>query len=299
MDYGKRPYASPSEDYKTFTSEITDQYVKSIGGVAPAGLKRPYVYNDYNSMQYLFNTTQQYLGGRPPTLEDLGQPIFVPTIPPKFLPQLLIMNFEGSLYNESDYTWTRTADSDGISNAWSKFGAYSFVSKPSSNELKCLVPEGELYEATKFTLHFWERMTIFNGYVDNFIYFKDSDSNNELIRKRYNPSPIPGEDISTLIWSVGGSTTTISFADSSLDTTYHYALVKDGTVAKLYRDGVLVCTLNRPAVTDPVTPLYVTQVLFSNTYDSNFYIDALELTNYVKWTNNFTPPTSAPKKGTI
>ena len=71
MDYGRRPYASPSEDYKTFTSEITDQYVKSIGGVTPAGMKRPYVYKDYTSMQYLFNTTRQYLGGVPPSFEDL------------------------------------------------------------------------------------------------------------------------------------------------------------------------------------------------------------------------------------
>ena len=72
MDYGRRVYGTKSENYITFMSEITDKYVRSIGGTVNAGLKRPYMYDDYHSMQYLYNLKKQYLGGAPAKLEDLG-----------------------------------------------------------------------------------------------------------------------------------------------------------------------------------------------------------------------------------
>ena len=71
MDYGRKPYVSPSTTYLDFMSEITDQYVKSIGGVINFGKKRPYDHKDYSAMQYLYNTTKKYLGGGAPALEDI------------------------------------------------------------------------------------------------------------------------------------------------------------------------------------------------------------------------------------
>jgi len=69
MDYGRRAYGSESKDYMTYMSEITDQYVSSIGGIVDAGTKRPYMYDSYQNMMYLNNEAKygitQYLGGSP------------------------------------------------------------------------------------------------------------------------------------------------------------------------------------------------------------------------------------------
>jgi len=72
MDYGRRVYGTNSNNYITFMSEITDKYVQSIGGKFTAGTKQPYLYDNYHTMQYLYNQKKRYLGGIPATLEDLG-----------------------------------------------------------------------------------------------------------------------------------------------------------------------------------------------------------------------------------
>ena len=72
MDYGRRVYGTNSKKHITFMSEITDKYVQSIGGKFTAGTKQPYLYDNYHTMQYLYNQKKQYLGGIPATLEDLG-----------------------------------------------------------------------------------------------------------------------------------------------------------------------------------------------------------------------------------
>ena len=72
MDYGRRVYGTNSKKYITFMSEITDKYVQSIGGKFTAGTKQPYLYDNYHTMQYLYNQKKRYLGGIPATLEDLG-----------------------------------------------------------------------------------------------------------------------------------------------------------------------------------------------------------------------------------
>lgn len=72
MDYGRRVYGTNSKKHITFMSEITDKYVQSIGGKFTAGTKQPYLYDNYHTMQYLYNQKKRYLGGTPATLEDLG-----------------------------------------------------------------------------------------------------------------------------------------------------------------------------------------------------------------------------------
>ena len=82
MDYGRRVYGTNSNNYITYMSEITDKYVQSIGGKFTAGIKQPYLYDDYFSMKYIYNLKKKYLGGTPAaTLEDLGvTPVIVPEV---------------------------------------------------------------------------------------------------------------------------------------------------------------------------------------------------------------------------
>ena len=96
MDYGRRVYGTKSENYITFMSEITDKYVQSIGGQFTAGTKQPYLYDDYFSMQYIYNLKKKYLGGTPAAkLEDLGvTSAIVPEV--SNLNTLFLVNFDGT-----------------------------------------------------------------------------------------------------------------------------------------------------------------------------------------------------------
>lgn len=87
-DYGKRGYASPANNHPTYINEITDQYIFSIGGIYPADFKRPYTYEDYTSMQYLFNSPTLYLGGEAPTLSDFPEIEFDSDMPVVSWPSL-------------------------------------------------------------------------------------------------------------------------------------------------------------------------------------------------------------------
>jgi len=57
MDYGRRKYATPTDNQIGFMRESTDQYVNSIGGdyYPHADTRQPYLYSDYTEMLYLFN----------------------------------------------------------------------------------------------------------------------------------------------------------------------------------------------------------------------------------------------------
>jgi hypothetical protein len=89
-------YGTKSENYITFMSEITDKYVQSIGGQFTAGTKQPYLYDDYFSMQYIYNLKKKYLGGTPAAkLEDLGvTSAIVPEV--SNLNTLFLVNFDGT-----------------------------------------------------------------------------------------------------------------------------------------------------------------------------------------------------------
>jgi photosystem II stability/assembly factor-like uncharacterized protein len=85
MDYGKRKYGTSKKSYIEYASEITDQYIKSIGGVHKADFKRPYKADDYHSMMYSFDTPMKYLGGTLPTLESLNlAPVATVETPTKY-----------------------------------------------------------------------------------------------------------------------------------------------------------------------------------------------------------------------
>jgi hypothetical protein len=74
MDYGRRKYASPSDCQKGFTSEVTDQYVNSVGGdtYPHADWRQPYTQKNYQEMMYLFNDlgTSPYLNDQKGAILD-------------------------------------------------------------------------------------------------------------------------------------------------------------------------------------------------------------------------------------
>jgi hypothetical protein len=86
MDYGRRNYGSPPGQQTIHMSEITDQYIWSMGINFTLDFKQPYNYEDYQAMIYLFNApiTSPYLVNQP---FNGGNPDPVPVTPiPPFVP---------------------------------------------------------------------------------------------------------------------------------------------------------------------------------------------------------------------
>lgn len=82
----------------------------------------------------------------------------------------------------------------------------------------------------------------------------------------------------------------------SADTWHHLAVTFDGTAYKIWADGTLV---NTTTTTTPWSqyaygkPMYIGNYIYSGTVISECYIEGLQiLDGVVKYTSNFTPPTS-------
>lgn len=80
----------------------------------------------------------------------------------------------------------------------------------------------------------------------------------------------------------------------TVDSTYHhYAFVYNNSTLKLYVDGVLKSTVSPGAKTISPTTLYLGRWTTYNTGNNTpVQIDELRISNVVRWTADFTPPTT-------
>jgi hypothetical protein len=62
IDWGKRPYVSPSDSYLDYMGEITEQEKRSQGVITDPAFKKPYCCETYQSMMYLFDNEKGYKG---------------------------------------------------------------------------------------------------------------------------------------------------------------------------------------------------------------------------------------------
>ena len=80
----------------------------------------------------------------------------------------------------------------------------------------------------------------------------------------------------------------------TVDSTYHhYAFVYNNSTLKLYVDGVLKSTVSPGAKTISPTTLYLGRwTTYTTGDDTNVRVDELRISNIVRYTSNFTKPTS-------
>lgn len=77
------------------------------------------------------------------------------------------------------------------------------------------------------------------------------------------------------------------------DTWYHVAIVRSGTTLTYYLNGTACGTATVSVSLSPSTMDLAVGKNYANSERFNGYIDGLRVSNYARWTSNFTPPTSA------
>jgi len=193
MDYGRREYASSSSNQVDFMSEITTQYMDSIGRKENAGLKKPYIFKDYTSMMYL----QQYpanTGGS----EFMGENNFCQSTP--FMSDDSFMSNDSFMFNFTPFAWTVP---QAIPLRWLG-GTFPMPPKPTPEPTPKPTPsilifflgfEGDYVDSVQGTLP-----TSANGNsIDSSVHFSGSSSLHE------EPLVIE-EDLAcgTIIWEISG-----------------------------------------------------------------------------------------------
>ena len=197
-----------------------------------------------------------------------------------------LLHFDGNLTDEAGNTWTATGGAT-ISSAWSKFGGSSLYI-PAGGALYIAMPSW-YSGATNLTVDFWlkwisGRSILDANYANSdstalfFEYRTDLSGFQTALKDRYNDSYGTGNFPN--IWDGNG---------------HHVALTYDGSITKTATDGTFYVGGRNGSVS--ISGSYLSIGVAGGT-PASFYIDEFRISNTVRWSSNFTPPT-APYGGTI
>ena len=192
------------------------------------------------------------------------------------------------------------------------------------NESYTLTPDSASWNLTDYAVEFWVLFNSFDPAAEAYALFPlysgkgtgEAFHVEHLEFHYYHDAETPGNCMilfSTYCTAALG--TLMRFQSLSLLTWYHMAVVRSYnagsnlSVWKLYVDGVNDNTTDIGTISG-VMPfpdiIYGTQVGWSPVYEANpavtpsplnGYIDEVEVSNYAKWTANFTPPTAPSTPG--
>lgn len=149
------------------------------------------------------------------------------------------------------------------------------------------------FGANNFTIDTWVRFNSFTN-VDPLIAHQGVDNNNYWVFQ------VRGASFGLRFYNFVGGVAQHDFNQGSATgwntgQQYHVALVRNGNVWNLYRDGISVANMtNSTAMTDFASPLYLATFFDLNPFnllDGN--LDEFRISKGIaRWTSNFTPPTS-------
>lgn len=87
------------------------------------------------------------------------------------------------------------------------------------------------------------------------------------------------------------SDTQIYYSSPTTNAWHHYAAVKSGTTITIYIDGLYVGQITGvTSIMNEAQPIRVGGDSIAGEYPFQGYIDDFRITNYARWTSNFTPP---------
>jgi hypothetical protein len=143
-----------------------------------------------------------------------------------------------------------------------------------------------------FTIEYWIYYTSFSAYMT----LLDTGGYTTSSSILFQPTITSGE----LVIYCGGVSITES-SSPSLNTWYHYALVRSGSTATLYRNGTSVGSATSTSTITSANPFYVGGSLGGGGYYLSGYMDDVRITKgYARYTTTFTPPTAAfPNTGPV
>jgi hypothetical protein len=179
------------------------------------------------------------------------------------------------------------------SSAQSKFGGYSglfngtsaFLSVPHSSDFN--------FGSSNFTVDFW-------------LYSLGQVSSTSLVQSSYNGLPgelkfgwmiyYTGGNTLRFYWTVDGGNWSLIQGGVSFSGWEHIAVVRNGNNIRIYLNGEVLANGGiTGSIYDPDQPLLIGR-RDTATFPGDFfngYLDELRISNVARWTDEFTPPTSA------
>ena len=194
--------------------------------------------------------------------------------------------------DSSAYGKTVTANGNAqIDTAQKKFGTASGLFDGSGDYLSIADSDDWNFGTSDFTIDFWVRLNSFQG-VNGAIFGQGTDGSN-LVQFYYDSTNnrwffAVAESGTSEIQLLGSDTI-------SLNTWYHIAIVRNGDVWKLYRDGTELATQSKSYTYPNYTSTFVIGARNWGTIDRFFdgWIDEFRVSKGIaRWTSSFTPPTS-------
>ena len=211
--------------------------------------------------------------------------------------QILILNFDGE-----DGSTTYTEEVQGLSplmntnseidTSWKKFGTGSLQQTGVIvGDVAGVYWEYDVQIIEQYTFHFWIRIETFPTSPEKFVGISTGYSEGLW----ENVSFLFDCEGKTFLWVSSKLAQYINVPLSavlSVDTDYHIAITVNGRTLKVYIDGELDTSYDI-GEGDSFSGINVFCILL-DADDGVWRVDAVELTTGIKWTGNFTPPTSAP-----
>lgn len=209
---------------------------------------------------------------------------------------LLLLHFDGTngsttFTDSSSYARTATVVGNAqLSTAWSKFGTASALFDGSGDVITFPDSADWNFGANNFTIDFWMKSSTSSPICGQSYFTSGSDFQYGV--------HIQGSGGALVV--AGGSgpqNASLNFTSSSSTyfdgSAHHVALVRNGNVFTIYKDGVA----------DGSQTISITLMNSSETFkigrsntasgDYNGSIDEFRISNIARWTTGFTPPTSA------
>ena len=134
-----------------------------------------------------------------------------------------------------------------------------------------------------------EQTTLTDFTVEGWIYFDNLGSNRSFFTLGYSDLQLYYRSASSNVAIYDGSAKTYSFTPSA-STWYHFALVRNGTSVELFIDGVSKGTQTSSAT---ISGDLIIGGYAGSTDPMNGYISNIRVSDNVRYSSNFTPPTSA------
>ena len=207
---------------------------------------------------------------------------------------LLLGMSNGAIFDNAELNNLETVGTAQISTSVFKYGTGAVSFDGTGDYLTSPDVTALNFGIADFTVEMWVNPTSF-GASGGFLYAKVDTTLSAANNGWFAYVTSTGE-IKFGYGTASGSYFVLTTASVTTSSWQHIALVRQGAVVTVYRNGVSIGTntLADAASHDKTTPLYIGRYYTSTGFDYNGYIDDLRITKGVaRYTATFTPPTAA------
>lgn len=197
---------------------------------------------------------------------------------------LLMLHFDGNM-NDSSIYGRSPLSGNRVSYVSGKFGNAFYVNTLASYIRFDKSWFIELFRTGIYTIDFWSRYITGEGNWASFMGIDDGTVNGFVCNCQYGHVFQYGTYNNLMI---SDSLSGLNITNGSW---HHYAIVSDGSNVHLYVNGNKVTSAAIKSVSFLSTDLTIGGRTSNNNVPNGNYLDEFRISNIVRWTGNFTPPT--------